>query len=71
MSGNNDKNRNLTLRRKKMKLSILLAGSILTSEIVGNAYAQTSRCSAIVLLSRVYLYWQHFRLCQYPDEVPL
>jgi hypothetical protein len=33
MPGNNDKNRNLTLRRKKMKLSILLAGSILTSAL--------------------------------------
>ena len=41
MPGSNDKNRNLTLRRKKMKLSILLAGSILTSAIAGNAYAQT------------------------------
>ena len=41
MPGSNDKNKNLTLRRKKMKLSILLAGSILTSAIVGNVYAQT------------------------------
>ena len=41
MPGSNDKNKNLTLRRKKMKLSILLAGSILTSAIAGNAYAQT------------------------------
>ena len=59
-----------------MKLSILLAGSILTSAIVGNVYAQTcgaqpSWRSAIVLLSRLYLYRQHFRLCQHPDEVPL
>ena len=38
---NKSDNRNLTLRRKKMKLSILLAGSILTSAIVGNVYAQT------------------------------
>ena len=28
------------------------------------------RRSAIVLLSRLYLYRQHFRLCQHPDEVP-
>ena len=38
---NKSDNRNLTLRRKKMKLPILLAGSILTSAIVGNVYAQT------------------------------
>ena len=38
-----------------MKLSILLAGSILTSAIVG----------------KLYLYRQYFRLCQHPDEVPL
>ena len=32
-----------------MKLSILLAGSILTSAIVGNAVCPDLRCSAFVL----------------------
>ena len=47
MPGSNDKNRNLTLRRKKMKLSILLAGSILTSAIVDNVYRSEEHTSEL------------------------